>query len=501
MVAAALVCNKLDSGPITGANNGCPSYTHKEDVQTGNPGDLPEGYFVFDRDSIPGLYKSPLRSFTSSLIPNTKNNFPRSISISNDGRWIFFVDFGSGIPYLIRANGCDKTKVPTTGVPAGEFYPGGFYRNSPYGNELFYLAGAREIHAIGVTFTSGSPVFGVDRTIARLQALCLDPLFTTQYAVCGDRIFGQVNPMVNDSTVIARTGFLTIPEGGTGTATDADVYKWADDDYHYIEGCGHTMSFDGSYALANAGPFFYTYGCIPTGHKGFYITPFRRKNDPPLNLYTEHILKFGTSINWCPERYRNGDGDFWGWYFTNDNRYVAGRMLSIDWNSGGWIIDWRNNRWTMVTPADSTIKIQQIAAAIGSVDTGRLYIDTSCHNDDTSSNPGGINYDPQYKIISPNGGEIFHQSRPCTVKVASVKPGNAILSLFLNAGLDEVPLSIAQTIHPPKDSIFIFVIPDSFDIYGQKVSSISSACKIKIADYSFGTKYFDESDDIFQIAP
>jgi hypothetical protein len=502
LCAAPMSCAKLDDSISSEPPNSCPDYTHKEDVQIGNSRNLPEGFFVFDRDTIPGLYKSPLREFRSSLIPNTKNVYPRSISISNDGQWIFFVDSRTNIPFLIRGNGCYKSLVPTIGVPLGGFCPGGFYRNSPYGDEIFYLAGRQEIHALKVTFTENGPVFGNDRTIAMLSSLRLNTLYTTQYAVSRDQIFGEISPAVNDSTIISRTGFLTIPGNGTGIATDANIYKWARDDYRLIEGCGHTMSFDGQFVLANAGPFFYSPTmCIPTGHKGFYVTPFRRDSDPPIDLYTEHFLKLGTSLNWCPKQYRNGDWDFWGWYFTNSNSYVAGRMISIKENSCGWMVDWKNSTWTRLCPIDSNIRIQQPAAYIGAVDTGSRYLDIACQGNDTLYNPGNDSLNPIYKVISPNGGELFHTNEPCTVKVSSVRPGNAILFLLLDGGLYDVLLSTSHSFNPQKDSTFIFIIPNLFDIYGLEVSSASDKCKIRIEDYSNRARYYDESDSCFQIAP
>jgi hypothetical protein len=500
--AAHMSCARLDLPADSGPAPSCPSYMHKEDVQIGNSRDLPEGFFVFDRDTNPGLYKSPLQNFQSSLIPNTKNVFPRSISISNDGRWIFFVDSRTNIPFLIRGNGCHKSKVPTIGVPLGGFCPGGFYRNSPYGDEIFYLAGNKEIHALKVTLTANGPVFGDDRTIAMLSSLCLNPLYTVQYAVSRDQIFGEISPVAADSTIILRTGFLTIPGNGTGIATDANIYQWAHDDYRIVEGCGHTMSFDGQFTLANSGPFFYSSSrCIPTGHKGFCVTPFRRDGDPPVDLYTEHFLKFGTSINWCPEQCRAGDHDFWGWYFTNSTTYVAGRMISRGGNSCGWMIDWQKSIWTMLCPIDSNIRIQQPAAYIGAVDTGNLYIDFACLGDDTLDDPYNDSANPVYKVISPNGGELFHINGQCTVKVSSVRPGNAILFLLLDGGHYNVLLTTSHSFDPQHDSTLIFTIPDRFDIYGFEVSSASDKCKIRIEDYFNRAQYYDESDGYFQIAP
>ena len=317
-----------------------------------------------------------------------------------------------------------------------------------------------------------------------------------------DQIFGEISPVKDDSTIIYRTGFLTIPGNGTGVATDANIYEWAHDDLQIIEGCGHTMSFDGEFVLANCGPFFYSpTRCIPTGHKGFYVAPFWRESDPPIDLYTEFVLKLGISINWCPEQYRSRDYDFWGWYFSNSNTYVAGRMISIDGNSCGWMIDWQKSIWTMLSPIDSNIRMQQPAAYIGTLDTGSLYIDPSCQGDDTISNPYNDSANPVYKVISPNGGELFHINEQCTVKISSARTGNAILFLLLKGGLYNVLLTTSHSINPQRDSTLIFTIPDQFDIYGLTVSSASDKCKIRIEDYFNRSQYYDESDGYFQIAP
>jgi hypothetical protein len=502
LCAAHISCTTTSSEPPPDEPNGCPYYTHKNGVQTGNPQDLPEGFFVFDRDTIPGLYKSPIGKFNSSLIPNTKYVFPRSISISNDGQWIFFVDSRTNIPCLIRNNGCYKSTIPTMGVPLGSFCPGGFYRNSPYGDEIFYVAGKQEMHALKVTFTANGPIFGTDRVIARLSSICFHPEYTIQYAVSRDQIFGEISPVINDSTTISRTGFLTIPGNGTGIATDASIYKWAHDDYREIVGCGHTMSFDGQFVLANAGPEFYSpLWCIPTGHKGFYVAPFRRESDPPIDLYSEHLLKFGTSLNWCPQQYRSGDHDFWGWYFTNNNSYVAGRMISLRENSCGWMIDWQKSIWTMLCPIDSNISIQQPAAYFGALDTGSNYIDIACQGDDTLYNPVKDSLNPRYTVISPNGGELFHINEPCTVKVSSVRPGSAVLFLLLDGGRYLILLTTTHSFNTPRDSMFVFIIPEIFDNYGRDVYSVSDECTIRIEDYSNRAKYYDESDSYFRIAP
>jgi hypothetical protein len=496
-----LTCTNQNIPTDADALRHCPQYMHKFDVQTGTLKDIPEGFFLFDRDTVPGLFKSPISEFKSSLIPDTRKVFPRSISISDDGQWIFFIDAKNNVPYVIRNNGCYKTVVPTVGVPVGSSCPGGFYRDSPLGNEIYYLAGDRRMHAIAVTFTEEGPDFGNDRMIAQLSSLRFNLEYAIQYAVSGDQIFGEIGIVGDDSAIISRTGFLTIPDDGSGTATDTDIYHWADDDYRLVEGCGHTMSFDGQYVAANAGPQFYSSSCIPTGHKGFYVAPFRRVDDPPLDQYMEHLLKFGVSLNWCPEQFQSSDYDFWGWYFTNNNAYIAGRMISLKDKSCAWIVDWQKSIWTMLCPLDSNIRIRQPAVHFGEADTGNLYVDPTCQGPDTGEDTTVDSEDPGYAVISPNGGELFHIGDRCTVKVTSAYSGDAVLHLCLEDGLYYVPLSISRSFNPQIDSIFVIEIPDTFDIYGTKVSAVSDECVIKLSDYIDRILYYDESDDFFRIVP
>ena len=506
LIFLTVCCNHSvhQSNPVDPSIANCPSYTHKDDASIGNVASLPGGFFVFDRDTIPGLFKSLVLNYKSSLIPNTENDYPRSISISDDGKWILYANGYSGFLYLMQTNGCGKTIVPVTNISST--FPGwppmtGFYRRSPYGSEIFYLANPQQIHAIRVDLSSVPPIFSNDRVIADLgNAFLFDPNQTLQIAVNKDQIFGDVDPIINGSG-IGRTGYLTIPAGGTGIGTGANVYKWQNDDFKAIDGCGHTMSFDGQYCLANAGGIFGD-GCVPVGHKGFYITPFRHDSDPPINLYTQDLLVFGTSLNWCPSIYRDNDENFWGWYFSNNNTYVAGRLISSTTNCGAWVVDWRRNVWTPISPLDSNISIMQPAIYFGAVDTGLAYINPACESAvDTPVNPNFDMANPLYRILQPNGGEVFSVGQACTVKVTSVRPGKAMLKLSINAGKIQALLpGFLASINPQTDSLFVFEIPDSIGNGGQNYSTISQQCKILVIDYS-NPSYQDASDQYFEIQP
>jgi len=117
LIFCIISCNHVEhpSKPTIDPSSGnCPKYTHKDDASIGNVTSLPEGFFVFDRDTIPGLYKSLVLNYNASLIPNTEHDYPRTISISDDGKWVLYANGYSGILYLIQVNGCGKTIVPVT---------------------------------------------------------------------------------------------------------------------------------------------------------------------------------------------------------------------------------------------------------------------------------------------------------------------------------------------------------------------------------------------------
>ena len=149
----------------------CPPYLHKDDLTFGSQSDLPAGFFVYSYEYnatniVPGLYVSDIRNFSSSLIPNTENEVPRSIKISDDGKWILFAN-GYNNAYVISIDGSRKYQVPLSGVQVNMV---DFYRNGPNGVEICYTTTdtvRQEIYAIQVKLDS-VPAFGALRTIADL---------------------------------------------------------------------------------------------------------------------------------------------------------------------------------------------------------------------------------------------------------------------------------------------------------------------------------------------
>jgi len=104
-------------------------------------------------------------------------------------------------------------------------------------------------------------------------------------------------------------------------------------------------------------------------------------------------------------------------------------------------------------------------------------------------------FDPQFRVIFPNGGEVFHIGEVCTVRIDAHFADNGQLSLAIQ-GLDAFELP-GVTESPMIDSGFsvVFVIPA--DIRGN--SLISDSCAIIVRQYNGIAA--DQSDCYFQIKP
>lgn len=481
----------------------CAPYTHKNDVTVGDPSTLPDGFFVYNPQTETGLFKSEIRQFNPQLIPNTIADRPGCISISDNGQWACYVDQSRSRICLVNINGCNKTVVPVSETDIGFPTIAGFYRNSPYGSEIFYLASNKVLKSVKVDFTGEIPVFSGDRVIADLgEQYRFNKDDFMQISVVKDQIYAEISPYVN-GVVYSRTGYLTIPDGGRGIGGPEDVYQWKDDILEVVGGCGHTQSHDGLLCAANAGSIGSQ--CVPHSHKGFFITPFRRVTDPPVNMYTEHIDKFGTSINWCPLQYQNSSGfevDYWGWYFSNRNDLIIGRQIGALNEDGLWVVDWEKSVWYRVTPIEKNIKA--LMPAVYFYPEGKSSVVIDHCNEDTSEKPLPYNpdtdfFNPHYKIKYPNGGEIFKVGDKVTVEVASSREGNAILNISYDNGLNWVQVpGLTRSINPLYDTKITFTIPDSVTIGRKKISTNSETCYLQLMDYG-NSNFNDISDSPFSI--
>jgi len=475
----------------------CPSYTHKNDAISGRQSDLPPGFFVYSYEYDPanqvkGLYISDIRNFSPSIIPNTENEVPRSIKISDDGKWILYVNGYDA--YVISIDGSKKYKAPLSGA---QVLMVDLYRNGPNGTEICYTTTdtvRQEIYAIQVSLDSVAS-FGAIRTLADLTgSFRLEPYYPI--SVVKDQILSAFSLLWQGAYVL-RMGFLTIPDGGRGLALPQHMYKWANEVGKQVWGCNSTMSHDGSqcvYIPGNAGMGGLGGGmgtCIPPEHRGFVVTPFRRVTDTAITM-DDHIDKYGLSINWCPPQYNFGTWDqmdFRSWYFGNNNSLVIGcQSGTLAPVKGIWMVDWKSNVWTRLNPPDSIIPADWPAVYFTGTDTGNAI-------------------DPQYRVIRPNGGEQFSVGQACTVTVTSRRDANAGIRLKLEKGKYSLLLpGMTTSINPRVDSTFIFTIPDSFTIVqggGQivKVSSVSDSCSICVLDYTPSTGFHDCSDNFFSIKP
>ena len=481
----------------------CPSYTHKYDARTGQAADLPDGYFIYAPYAQSGLCLSPIRVFAPKMIPNTLEDRPGNISISDDGGWICYVDRSRNRICLITIYGCNKTIVPVVGTDSGFPMIAGFYRNGPYGPEIYYLSTFWALRSVQVDLSTGVPRFSNDRVLAQLGPLYLfnnDDFM--QLSVAKDQIFGEILPIVNDAWVY-RTGYITIPDQGRGIAGDTDVYRWNTPIDYNAFGCGHTQTFDGLYCLSNPGEIGNP-SCVPHNHNGFYITNFRHTGDPPIDFRTEQTDKYAISINWCPLEYQNysmAEVDFWGWYFGNSDEYVIGRQLGSLGQNGIWMVHWQENIWYRLSPAVDNILTLQPAVYFYNSSMPKIDSTLFCQHDSSQVappyNPNDDWFNPRYCIKSPNGGEVLIQGHSLEIKLFAAHSGSAILSLSLNGGKNYAPL-LPHPIDPLIDTLILYTIPDSLLVLNEMRSTISNQCLLQIMDYG-NSKYFDRSDSVFSI--
>jgi len=112
-------------------------------------------------------------------------------------------------------------------------------------------------------------------------------------------------------------------------------------------------------------------------------------------------------------------------------------------------------------------------------------------------------FDPEFRIISPNGGEMFHVGEQCTVKVTSrLSVSAAVLHVVIGRYILTPPPFDIMAASLQGSSVvdtIIFAIPDSLqEMGGGMVSSVSDSCLMQIFDYSH-PQYLDYSDCYFRI--
>ena len=117
-------------------------------------------------------------------------------------------------------------------------------------------------------------------------------------------------------------------------------------------------------------------------------------------------------------------------------------------------------------------------------------------------------FDPLYRIIYPNGGEVFAIGQQCTVKVTAEYSGNAVLEIAIGKMMYK-PDDFNQSMKLPGDSCLVFMVPESLStrVYDPEkkknvtvsISSITDSSLLKLTDYA-DLRYYDYTDCSFIIA-
>lgn len=112
--------------------------------------------------------------------------------------------------------------------------------------------------------------------------------------------------------------------------------------------------------------------------------------------------------------------------------------------------------------------------------------------------------DDHYKVISPNGGEVFRVGDTMKVIVTSgANDSEGLLEIILfregRSRALAMPGLPRNAIDPRKDCTWRFSIPDSLSSTGGRVSLVSDSVKIRLAKYSQVGSVADFSDGFFSI--
>lgn len=358
----------------------CPAFVHKvatkQYVDSGAV--LPKGTVVCGLLYANGLYTAPLGQNTPTLIPNSdKDGMCNSTQITEDGQWILY---NAGGPKIIRIDGQFKTAAPAVNASTSEGCCT-FWWHAPSGElEVVYrAAGDATIHAIPVTFGAAAPTFGTDHIIANLTGGSAE--FTM--GVSHNHIFMRFD----DANMGPK--MITIPNNGTGTATNADFYKPTE--YPQL-GCMPSMSHEGHICVYNPGFDQWCHCMLDefclARHKSCVLLPFQEENATPVSWPSVLVKTMAIGINWAPANFlllnpndtaglgldTNDQGsDVRGWCFTNDSNYVScdawGHKIGTD--SGCiFLVQWPTNTWTRIlTPLKPVSNATLLAFSAVWIDT------------------------------------------------------------------------------------------------------------------------------------
>ena len=136
---------------------------------------------------------------------------------------------------LARTDGSCRVEVPTDKDGPESLLPSGFYRQSPYGSEIFYSCSNSRVLARAVDVSGSPPRFGAERVICAGIAWDGDDAM----AVSGSHLHGRLGEL---------SRYVTIPDGGTGTAGPDNLWRFTGKSKF---GCAVTLSHDGRLAISN----------------------------------------------------------------------------------------------------------------------------------------------------------------------------------------------------------------------------------------------------------
>jgi len=110
---------------------------------------------------------------------------------------------------------------------------------------------------------------------------------------------------------------------------------------------------------------------------------------------------------------------------------------------------------------------------------------------------------PAFRVIRPNGGEVYHVGDTLHVRVTgNLNQSNALIKLFVgtvgNVRNDVVPGQTTSR-NVFQDCDIAFAIPATLG--AGAISLVSDSVKIRVEEYNQGVFFYDFSDAYFQIKP
>lgn len=114
--------------------------------------------------------------------------------------------------------------------------------------------------------------------------------------------------------------------------------------------------------------------------------------------------------------------------------------------------------------------------------------------------------EPRFRVVSPNGGEVFHVGGKLKIILTAAEDSEAIAYISIRGDGKTrkllLPGSPRGNFNPRTLCDLSFTIPDSVnDGLGKNISLISDSVKINVAKYNAEATFYDYSDGYFRILP